>query len=265
MLNSPIASTLPAIKPLPLKFAWPFFAIPALAFVVSVYWGIPFMVGQGLAEFTAYVLALLIPLVMLLAAALAAFRLEGRPLTWAAISDRFRLHPMTGKDWLWTLTGLVIGVVGMGALLGLGRALVSMGLIPLPGSIPAAIDPATPPDLAGFRGLMGPGATGNWGLVLLTVVLLFFNIIGEEFWWRGYILPRQELTHGRWTWVIHGVLWMLFHVFKYWDWLGLLPVCLVIAYIAQRRQNTWPGIIIHFLVNGITLIPILIVVLGLVN
>jgi len=28
----------------------------------------------------------------------------------------------------------------------------------------------------------------------------------RELWWRGYILPRQELAFGRWTWIIHGLL-----------------------------------------------------------
>ena len=76
-------------------------------------------------------------------------------------------------------------------------------------------------------------------------------------------MPRQELAHGRWTWLLRAVLWLLFHVPIYpWRVIDLLPYCLIISYIAQRRQNTWPGIIIHWQ-NGMVLLVVLAKVLGL--
>ncbi|SEL85374.1 CAAX protease self-immunity [Alkalibacterium putridalgicola] len=50
-------------------------------------------------------------------------------------------------------------------------------------------------------------------LITFQLFFLFFNILGEEFWWRGYILPRQEIVHGQYTWILHGLLWTLFHIF----------------------------------------------------
>ena len=47
---------------------------------------------------------------------------------------------------------------------------------------------------------------GNWLVLFVSFVLLIVNVVGEGFWWRGVILPRQSLAFGRWTWVIHGVL-----------------------------------------------------------
>jgi len=83
------------------------------------------------------------------------------------------------------------------------------------------------------------------------LVMLSFNIFGEELWWRGYILPRQEEAYGRWTWAVHGLLWLLWHVAFYpWQVFALLLICLTVPYIAQRRQNIWPAIIIHWQ-NGI--------------
>ena len=35
---------------------------------------------------------------------------------------------------------------------------------------------------------------GRWELVFLFLLVLFFNVVGEELWWRGVILPRQELA-----------------------------------------------------------------------
>ena len=62
-------------------------------------------------------------------------------------------------------------------------------------------------------------------------------------------MPRQELFFGRHTWVIHGLLWASFHAYKYWEVLALVPVCLLVAFAAQRLENNWPGLIVHFLMS----------------
>jgi len=97
------------------------------------------------------------------------------------------------------------------------------------------------------------GLPFSWGLLLYYLLGLFvFNILGEELWWRGYILPRQELAFGARTWIIHGTLWTLFHFFYHTN-LGILisylPTTLGIAYVCQRTRNTWPGIIGHMVSN----------------
>jgi len=253
------------LKPITLPMALLYFGIPALFFVLSVYYLIPFLIDKGLTEFISYSLSLLIPLIIMLIASLLALRMEGYPINWISIKERFRLKKMDKTDWLWTGVSLVIMLIGAGIFGVLGQLLVVKGFVPLPAKIPTALlDPTVDPKnlMTVFLNSLGPNAKGNWGLVILTVILLSFNIFGEEFWWRGVILPRQELIHGKNTWMIHGTLWALFHAFKYWAWLGLLPVCLTLSYVAQKRKNTWPGIITHFIINGASLIPILAVVLG---
>lgn len=252
------------LKPLPLPLALLYFGIPALVFVICVYFLIPFFIHQGMTEFISYSLSLLIPLIFMLIASLVALRMEGYPITWAAIKERFRLRPMDRTDWIWTVVSFILMFIGAGIFGVLGQLLVTKGLIPLPAKIPTALlDPTVDPKnlLNVFYAALGPHVKGNWGIVLMTVVLLTFNIFGEEFWWRGVILPRQELVHGKWTWLVHGTLWALFHAFKYWAWIGLLPVTLGISYVAQKRNNTWPGIINHFIINGLSLVPIIAVVL----
>ena len=252
------------LKPLPLPLALLYFGIPAFVFVLCVYLLIPYFTQQGMTEFMSYSLSLLIPLILMLIASLVALRIEGYPITWTSIKERFRLRKMDRTDWLWTITSFVLMMIGAGIFGVLGQLLVTNGLIPLPSKIPTALlDPTVDPkNLVNiFYAALGPNVKGNWGIVLMTVVLLCFNIFGEEFWWRGVILPRQELVHGKNTWLIHGTLWALFHAFKYWAWIGLLPVTLALSFVAQKRQNTWPGIITHFAVNGLSLLPIIAAVL----
>jgi membrane protease YdiL (CAAX protease family) len=199
----------------------------------------------------------------MLTGALIAYRIEGNPLDWGSFASRFRLQRMGGRDWAVTGLGYIIGFFGSGALLFTTQLIATIPLFAPPAALPPVVNPLTPLNIAPTHFMDVPLA-GNWWVIALYLGLLFFNIVGEEFWWRGYILPRQELQHGRWTWVLHGLMWTLFHVPIYpWSILSLLPTCLSLAYVAQRTRNTWPGIITHFLTNGLAMLPLVLGVLGI--
>jgi membrane protease YdiL (CAAX protease family) len=101
------------------------------------------------------------------------------------------------------------------------------------------------------------GLSGRWDILVIYFLMLFFNIAGEELWWRGYILPRQEMAFGEKTWMLHGVMWTFFHLFKWWDLIGLLPVCLIISYMSQQKQDNWPSFIAHYLFNGLGVVLVI--------
>jgi membrane protease YdiL (CAAX protease family) len=70
--------------------------------------------------------------------------------------------------------------------------------------------------------------------------MFVYNIGGEELWWRGYVLPRQELGFGRATWVVHGILWSAFHLFMQptlWDTLRMSITGLALSFVAQRTKS----------------------------
>lgn len=204
------------------------------------------------------------PLALLFAAALIAYhRVEGRPQEWRAFSQRMRLPRFRLMDVLLGFSLFITIAAGYQLFSGLGAALIRAGLIPIPGNLPALVDPQAGFTPAALDRMAGGWLLGQWAVVLLFAVLLFFNIAGEELWWRGYILPRQELTHGRWTWLLHGLLWNFFHIFKWWDMIAVLPVTLILSYAAQRLKNNWPVIIVHALLNGLSLVIVTAGVIGL--
>ena len=146
-------------------------------------------------------------------------------------------------------------------LLSIIPGLVEKGVLTIPDSTPSFIDPRIPQGFESIKNQMGAEAVGDWSLLVITIFSLVLNILGEEFLWRGYVLPRQELTYGKRTWIVHGVLWTLLHAFKWWQMLALLPGALALSFVAQRLQNTWPGIIAHFITNGMGMIGVLLVIL----
>lgn len=256
-------STSHSIRPLPLWLSSCLFGVPMLVMVLSFYLFMPWLQSLGISAFKSFLTAHIVPMALLLVAALVGlYRVEKYPQTWTSLSERFRFPQLRLKDWLWALVIFIALMASYGFMSQIGKALVLSGWLPLPADVPVLLDPRVTLTRVGLDQMAGGTLRGNWDVLALYFVMLFFNIVGEELWWRGYLLPRQELAHGQWTWLIHGCQWTLFHAFKYWDMLGLLPVCLIIAFAAQRMKNNWPVFIAHYVFNGLALLFIVPAVLG---
>jgi membrane protease YdiL (CAAX protease family) len=254
------------LMPLPFWSSLFYFGLPALLFAVGFYWLMPWLIDLGMLPYYAYSVALGIPLALLLILSLIWLRMEGYPLTWQALVERFRLRRMEGRDWLWSI-GIVLlcSVAGFAAVSQVCNALIGAGWIPVPDDLPAFVSPKTLTDPMVAYDEAAGGLRGNWLLVLVATVTWVVNILGEEFWWRGVVLPRQERAFGRWAWVVHGLMWAAFHSYKWWDVLNLVPISLGLSYVCSRRKSTTPGIVIHSITNGVGLFPLIAAVLGLLG
>ncbi len=102
-----------------------------------------------------------------------------------------------------------------------------------------------------------PLTNGRYWLLLVWFPYWILNILGEEFSWRGVMLPRQEITFGKYAWIIHGFGWSLFHIAFGWQLLiTLLPLMFIQSYLVQKTRNTWVGVIMHGGLNGPSFIAI---------
>jgi membrane protease YdiL (CAAX protease family) len=227
-----------------------FFIIPGALNGLALYVVTPLLVASGMKSLYAQLLTDSFVFASLLVAAIIAYRLEGRTWTWLGLKDRFRLTRMNGKLWLWVLGGTVVGFIVYYLFTFLGNWLIAHGVIPFPAHIPAWLDPRVTTPMVQKINMDAGGLRGNWLLFAMAAGTFFFNIVGEEFWWRGYILPRQELSFGKWTWLIHALMWsVFFHAFKYWDLVGLLPAQLVFVYVVSRTKSTTVAMWLHIFTN----------------
>jgi membrane protease YdiL (CAAX protease family) len=171
----------------------------------------------------------LLVLVPMFAWALHLSRKEAFPTGTPGILARMRIKPIRGREWLWTL----------GTFLALATASYLIADFVMP-----RLDLDATPFF--FRNM--PLEPGDRWILAVWPAFFFFNIFGEEFFWRGYIQPRQELLNGPWTWLVQGLLWAGWHVPMGLDLVvASLPIFFILPAVVQMRRNTSIAIVVHAL------------------
>ena len=190
------------------------------------------------------------------------YREEG-DIRIGTIRRRFRLNnpisPKTGQknNWLWwlivplILLMVAIQIVASPFLNGMWTKLFPFLAEPQGYSMAALFAPE-------LRSLW----IGAWNLLALQVVISLFNtFLGEEFIFRGALLPKMKGVFGRWDWVANGVLFGLYHLHQPWGLPGNILSGLLYAFTAKRLRSNWFPIILHsgqsvyfiFLILGLVL------------
>jgi len=164
---------------------------------------------------------------------------EGHALNRETWKERLRFRKLTRDDLITSISG-IIAVLVLTVIL--QKVLAALGMSS--GNAPAfmALEP-----LSGARYLILLAWAPYW----------IFNIMGEEFIWRGVMLPRQEVAFGKYTWILHGFGWWLFHIAFGWHLLiTVIPVIFIQSYVVQKTKNSWTGVIMHGGINGPAFIAI---------
>ncbi|WP_313991736.1 CPBP family intramembrane glutamic endopeptidase [Xanthocytophaga flava] len=217
----------------------------------------PLLQASGFSDFWAFISSYSIPLLLMIVATFVGISKEGNLVEWR---NRLRFKKLSFKGIIICIGLFILSFLLTGLLTPTAQYLASIDLLSPPDFLPEILNPnKTVPgkELVFFMGVKLQGA--YWIIIVYFLFLTFFNILGEELWFRGYILPRQELHWGNTTWVYHGILWGLFHLPIYpWTIIYLLPTTLLVSFASQKYQSTWAGFIIHYLGNGIlALLPII--------
>lgn len=240
----------PTIKPISTTKALLLFGIPSILFLIICRVIIPVLhQTYGLHPALSWFIGgslIFIPLFLL------AFYLTRKDVfrTKANILSRMRLRKMSARDWKYTLISTLAVMMLTGAIMGISKFLhTQFGISEI----------ETTPSFMQFEPFQG----NERFLLLVWGMMFFFNIFGEELMWRGYILPRQEISLGNRAWFFNALLWVLFHIcFGIQLLILLIPILFILPWAVQKTQNTWVGIYIHALVNGPAFIMVSLGVIG---
>lgn len=100
---------------------------------------------------------------------------------------------------------------------------------------------------------------------------------GEEFGWRGYLLPRLMPLGGFWAALLVGLIWGLWHApiifldgYEYNDphslgavlmfLLFTIPTSFIFTWLRNRTQSIWPTVLAHAVINSVASTALLFVV-----
>jgi len=106
--------------------------------------------------------------------------------------------------------------------------------------------------------------------ILMAPIINSFFTFGEEFGWRGYMLPLLLPMGERKAFLVSGVIWGLWHApviamghnfgmdYPGFPWLGILAMiwfCILagtfLGWLRIKSDSVWPAIIGHAAINGI--------------
>lgn len=164
---------------------------------------------------------------------------EGYKLNWETWVHRLRFRKISISDVIWSVGGLIVVGILSGVVMKVMEAIIGQ------------FDHS--PSFMTFE----PLTPGRYWILLLWFPYWLLNIFGEEFLWRGVMLPRQEVAFGKYTWLIHGTGWGLFHVAFGWHlMITLLPLIYIQSFIVQKKKNSWIGVMMHAGLNGPSFIAI---------
>jgi len=229
------------LKPMWWLESWLYFGTATIVIWLATRLGIPFLVNtSGMPSIVAwFIMSGAFVFLPLFIAALLGYRHEGRPWNWDSFKERFRLAPMTKSDWAWMFASLVVigGTMGLIVFAAEKLALLTGWFTPI----------QTSPAFFEYHGI----ENGQYWILLVWLPMFLFNILGEEFLWRGYILPRQEAAFGNYAWIVNASFWLIFHTcFGLGMIIMLLPMLFIQCYVTWKRKNTWISVLIHGLING---------------
>jgi membrane protease YdiL (CAAX protease family) len=220
-------------------------------------------VGRGAVKMAAMAVGLIWDFVL---AMIIVYREEG-DLRWATLRRRLWLNtprdPKTGESrrklWLWLIPLVLLHVA------------LSWTILPeIDGWVSTVLPFFAPPEgseLVEF--LRSPEKmallVGAWWMMGLFLLMGVFNILGEEFLFRGVLLPRMKGVFGKWDWVANGVLGTFYHVSMPWSWLGTTGISWVFLYAlpAKYFRSTWVSVVAHGSMIALETIIFLVFILGL--
>jgi membrane protease YdiL (CAAX protease family) len=166
-------------------------------------------------------------------------------------------RPMSRRDWMLLAPGLLVaGVVGFG-LLALIEQPIRHALF---GWLPAwFVSPVPLESIDDY-------SRSAWIITLVAYGALN-GVVGpvvEELYFRGFLLPRMS-QFGRWAPLLNVLLFSIYHFWSPWQILSRVAGVSPLAYAVWRKENVYLGIVVHVMLNTISVVTVVAIVMGRVG
>jgi len=186
----------------------------------------PFIISQIVLSFSLFIPIFVTTIILL--------KHDKLIINWQNIKKRLNIKRLRVKDLFWIFGSLFVAIIITGLIIIVLYLLPSFNLDSIKNISPIALKP-----LKGYELFF----------LLFMPIFWFFNYVGEEILWRGYLYPRQEIIFRKKTWIINGLLHGVFHFYMELPVLIFLPILLSIPFVYNKTRNTSAVIIMHALLG----------------
>jgi len=224
-------------------FAWPIVWFVFLIYVIG-----PMMLrADGTVPTWAVILISMLGNGAELTAALIIFRREGYRLTLSALRERINWRwPKNWKIWAAFAGVFVLGFSFSMLLSPTAQSIAKVSSIPdwMPGHPLKEINSLQ-------EGYPDINFEGNYLFFIIQnfVVVIIFNMFGEELYYRAALQPKMRDVFGKWDWVANGVGFALKHLYFWWRVPMLVPAGLGFAFIFGPLGSLPLSILSHWIGN----------------
>jgi membrane protease YdiL (CAAX protease family) len=171
---------------------------------------------------------------------------EGQRFNWQALKTRLNLRWGSWKKWLLFVVVFVAAFALTFPLMSTSKTTATMA--PPPDWFPASQNPLK--EVNGVGDAL-PGVTfqGNYPFLLLFLFTGMMNILGEDTYYRGVLIPKLDSLFGRWAWLAGGLVFALKHVYVWWRVQEVLPLAIAGAFLFGPIGSLPMAMLAHLLGN----------------
>ena len=89
---------------------------------------------------------------------------------------------------------------------------------------------------------------GNYTVLIIMSIALILNILAEEIYFRGWLLPKMQ-NLGKWSWVVNGFLFALYHTFQLWLFPMIFALSIATSLTVYFSRSILPAFVTHIVAN----------------
>ncbi len=166
-----------------------------------------------------------------------------------SIVDRLLIKKLGIKQWFISLGIMIIGIILSFAFLPLVEFFKELPGLSIPDYMPFWLNPSIDPMNTDME-ILSPhyALKGNYWVVVIMSICLLLNILAEEIYFRAWLLPKMQ-TFGKWSWVLNGFLFALYHSFQLWLFPMIFILSLATTLTVYLSKSILPAFLTHIVAN----------------
>ena len=166
-----------------------------------------------------------------------------------SIGDRLLIKNLGIKQWFICLGVMIIGIFLSFAFTPLVEYFKELPGLSIPDYMPFWLNPSIDPMNTDME-ILSPhyALKGNYLVVLIMSICLLLNILAEEIYFRAWLLPKMQ-KFGKWSWVLNGFLFALYHSFQLWLFPMILILSLATTLTVYLSKSILPAFLTHIVAN----------------